>query len=169
MIELQNYSITFSAIYTEMLAKIIHQERRINPVLFGVSYASFLDIRCAMGLVVGPAIPSLAILAHRLSSSALPITNREVLDRLRWRAAPTTDLRLQYFHLQTGLRAHDDPTPVYAIAEHGATAGPAPHLRVSAQHVIGVPAENSIDTRASYSLQSIDMLQHRAQQITSLR
>jgi hypothetical protein len=138
MIELQNYNITFSAIYTGALAEIIHQERRIDPVLFGVSYASLLDIRCTIGLVVGPAVPSLAILAHRLSSSALPITNRGVLDRLRWRAAPTTDLRLQYFHLQTELRAHDDPTPVYAIAEHDATAGSALHLRLCAQHVIGV-------------------------------
>jgi hypothetical protein len=45
VIELQNYNITFSAIHARVLAKIIDYERRIDPVLFGVSATSFLDIR----------------------------------------------------------------------------------------------------------------------------
>jgi hypothetical protein len=45
MIELQNYDITVSAIHAGTLTEIVYDERRIDPVLFGVLYASFLDIR----------------------------------------------------------------------------------------------------------------------------
>jgi hypothetical protein len=45
VIELQNYNITFSALHARVLAEILYDECRIDPVLFGVSSASFLDIR----------------------------------------------------------------------------------------------------------------------------
>ena len=96
VIEVQNYNSTFSAIYTWILAEIIYDKRRVDPILFGVSSASLVDLRGTIGLVLGAAVPSLATLAHRLPSSTLVATNSNVLDRLRWRSTCTADLRLQY-------------------------------------------------------------------------
>jgi hypothetical protein len=84
MIELQDYNITFSAIYTGVLTEVIHDKRRIDPVLFSIAAAGFLDICGTIGLVVRPAIVSLAALAHRLASSTLLATDSEVLNALRW-------------------------------------------------------------------------------------
>ncbi len=103
VIKFQHNDVTLPTIHTRVVAQVFNHKLGIYLSLLGVPHTSFLDIHCAVGMIMRLHILALALPTNILPPTSFPIAHGEIFYRLCWWPAPRTNFHFGIVTMRFGI------------------------------------------------------------------